>query len=104
MLLSTHLQDLKETTQDILYETFRTERLSSATASATNLEVLAAGATAGAPGGGEELAAHVKQKEGQIKRDQERLREKESAVLAEIEKKRLELANKQEALKALESK
>eukprot|EP00833_Pecoramyces_ruminatium_P015322 jgi/Orpsp1_1/1189354/evm.model.d7180000071353.1 len=87
MLLSSHLQDLKEITHDILYEQYRTEKLSRE--------------------GVVDLDSDLPEnrlKEEQLRREEERLRERELKVRAELTARQNELLAKEEALKNLEAK
>lgn len=94
-LLSTHLADLKEITNDFLYENYRTEKLSRT--------VNPAYADTSIPG--DELANQsVKLKEEQLRREEDKLREVELKVQREIMEKRQELLAKEESLRHLESR
>jgi len=87
MLLSSHLQDLKEITHDILYEQYRTEKLSRE--------------------GVVDLDGDLPEnrlKEEQLRREEERLRERELKIRAELKARQDELLEKEEALKNLEAK
>jgi cell division control protein 11 len=87
-LLNTHLTDLKEITQDFLYENYRTEKLSRTVG----------GPSSSAPGGGgegdgsilpEDMATQsVRLKEDQLRKEEEKLREIEFKVHREISEKR----------------
>ncbi|KAG8920237.1 Septin Spn3, partial [Tulasnella sp. 417] len=93
-LLSSHLGDLKALTHDVLYETYRTEKLSRTVNSAQNDSVLP-----------EDLATQsVRLKEEQLRREEEKLREIELKVQREINEKRQELLAKEESLRNLESR
>jgi cell division control protein 11 len=95
-LLSTHLADLKALTQDVLYETYRTEKLSRTVnpTDAHDSSILP-----------EELATQsVRLKEEQLRREEEKLREIELRVQREINEKRQELLAKEESLRNLESR
>jgi cell division control protein 11 len=95
-LLNSHLGDLKSLTHDVLYETYRTEKLSR-TVHADNTHdssILP-----------EELATQsVRLKEEQLRREEEKLREIELKVQREINEKRQELLAKEESLRNLESR
>jgi len=94
-LLNTHLTDLKSLTDDVLYETYRTEKLSR-TMHADQAE------TSILP---EDLATQsVRLKEEQLRREEEKLREIELRVQREINEKRQELLAKEESLRNLESR
>ncbi|KZT06801.1 GTP binding protein [Laetiporus sulphureus 93-53] len=99
-LLNTHLADLKALTHDVLYETYRTEKLSRTVhADAPDSSILP-----------EELATQsVRLKEEQLRREEEKakliiLREIELRVQREINEKRQELLAKEESLRNLESR
>jgi len=93
-LLSSHLSDLKALTHDVLYETYRTEKLSRTVHSDNHDSVLP-----------EDLATQsVRLKEEQLRREEEKLREIELKVTREISEKRQELLAKEESLRNLESR
>ncbi|EJD04013.1 septin [Fomitiporia mediterranea MF3/22] len=94
-LLNTHLTDLKSLTHDVLYETYRTEKLSRTVhADSHDSSILP-----------EDLASQsVKLKEEQLRREEEKLREIEMKVQREINEKRQELLAKEESLRNLESR
>jgi len=94
-LLNTHLGDLKSLTHDVLYETYRTEKLSRTVHSDTQDSSILP----------EELATQsVRLKEEQLRREEEKLREIELKVQREINEKRQELLAKEESLRNLESR
>jgi len=94
-LLNSHLMDLKSLTHDVLYETYRTEKLSR-TVHADNAD------SSILP---EELATQsVRLKEEQLRKEEEKLREIELKVQREINEKRQELLAKEESLRNLESR
>ena len=94
-LLETHLAELKEITQDFLYENYRTESLSRGVGSVNGVD----------PVESEELAnTSVRIKEQQLKREEEKLRDIELKVQREIAEKRQQLLAKEEALKSLEAR
>ncbi|KAJ6627194.1 septin [Mycena sp. CBHHK59/15] len=94
-LLNSHLADLKSLTHDVLYETYRTEKLSRS----VNLDTQD---TSILP---EEMANQsVRLKEEQLRREEEKLREIELKVQREINEKRQELLAKEESLRNLESR
>ncbi|KAI0639236.1 septin [Trametes polyzona] len=94
-LLNTHLADLKALTHDVLYETYRTEKLSRTVHSDTQDSSILP----------EELASQsVRLKEEQLRREEEKLREIELRVQREINEKRQELLAKEESLRNLESR
>ncbi|KAJ3902230.1 septin [Lentinula edodes] len=97
-ILGTHLQDLKSLTEDVLYETYRTEKLSRTTGSymeARESTMLPA----------EDLANQsVRLKEEQLRKEEEKLREIELRVQREIHEKRQQLLAKEESLRNLESR
>jgi cell division control protein 11 len=92
---SSHLADLKSLTHDVLYETYRTEKLSRSVHSDTqDTSILP-----------EEMANQsVRLKEEQLRREEEKLREIELKVQREINEKRQELLAKEESLRNLESR
>ncbi|TFK76900.1 GTP binding protein [Pluteus cervinus] len=93
-LLNSHLADLKSLTHDVLYETYRTEKLSRTVHPDTESSILP-----------EELATQsVRLKEEQLRREEEKLREIELKVQREINEKRQELLAKEESLRNLESR
>jgi hypothetical protein len=92
-LLNTHLADLKSLTHDMLYETYRTEKLSRTVHadSAADSSILP-----------EELATQsVRLKEEQLRKEEEKLREIELKVQREINEKRQELLAKEESLRCV---
>ncbi|KIL70631.1 hypothetical protein M378DRAFT_6583 [Amanita muscaria Koide BX008] len=96
-LLNSHLADLKSLTHDVLYETYRTEKLSKTVhpTSDTHESSLLP----------EELANQsVRLKEEQLRREEEKLREIELKVQREFHEKRQELLAKEESLRNLESR
>jgi cell division control protein 11 len=94
-LLNSHLADLKSLTHDLLYETYRTEKLSRTVNSDSHDSSLLP----------EELASQsVRLKEEQLRREEEKLREIELKVQREINEKRQELLAKEESLRNLESR
>jgi len=94
-VLGSHLGDLKSLTEDILYETYRTEKLSrSAHSDIRDSQILPS-----------ELATQsVRLKEEQLRREEEKIREIEVRVQREINEKRQELMAKETALRNLESR
>ncbi|KAG6820820.1 hypothetical protein H0H93_011114 [Arthromyces matolae] len=93
-LLGSHLNDLKSLTEDILYETYRTEKLSRTVLDSRQSQVLP-----------EDLINQsVILKEEQLRRDEERLREVELRVQREISERKQELFAKEETLRHLESR
>ncbi|KAF9462473.1 Septin-domain-containing protein [Collybia nuda] len=93
-ILGSHLGDLKSLTEDVLYETYRTEKLSRTVSDNRHSQVLP-----------EDLANQsVRLKEEQLRRDEEKLREVELRVQREINEKRQELMAKEESLRNLESR
>lgn len=94
-LLSTHLTDLKEITNDFLYENYRSEKLSR-TVHADYADQ---------PIPGDVLANQsVRLKEEQLRREEDKLREIELKVQREIQEKRQELLAKEESLRSLENR
>nr|GAT47911.1 septin [Mycena chlorophos] len=94
-LLNSHLADLKSLTHDVLYETYRTEKLSrSVHSDVQDSSILP-----------EEMANQsVRLKEEQLRREEEKLREIELRVQREITEKRQQLLAKEESLRNLESR
>ncbi|KAI4523853.1 Septin-domain-containing protein [Schizophyllum commune] len=94
-ILGTHLSDLKSLTEDVLYETYRTEKLSrSVHIDPRDSQMLP-----------EEMASQsVRLKEEQLRREEEKLREIELKVQREINEKRQELLAKEQSLRNLESR
>ncbi|KAI0762821.1 GTP binding protein [Fomes fomentarius] len=100
-LLNTHLADLKALTHDLLYETYRTEKLSRTVHSDAQYVYVNLDSSM-LP---EELASQsVRLKEEQLRREEEKLREIELRVQREINEKRQELLAKEESLRNLESR
>ncbi|KAF6766397.1 septin [Ephemerocybe angulata] len=101
-LLSSHLGDLKALTHDLLYETYRTEKLSRTVHNDSGQAILCYSDSSLLP---EELASQsVRLKEEQLRREEEKLREIEVKVQREINEKRQELLAKEESLRNLESR
>jgi len=93
-LLNSHLTDLKSLTHDVLYETYRTEKLSRTSDQFGESSILP-----------EDMATQsVRLKEEQLRREEEKLREIELKVQREISEKRQELLAKEESLRNLESR
>lgn len=93
-ILGSHLNDLKSLTEDVLYETYRTEKLSRSVNNSRQSQVLP-----------EDLATQsVRIKEDQLRREEEKLREIELRVQREIGERRQELLAKEESLRNLESR
>ncbi|KAL0575678.1 Cell division control protein 11 [Marasmius crinis-equi] len=92
-ILGSHLYDLKSLTEDFLYETYRTEKLSrSAYADTPDVSLTP-----------EDLAGQsYRLKEEQIRKEEEKLREIEIRVQRDINEKRQELLAKEETLRNLE--
>ncbi|KAI8384144.1 Septin-domain-containing protein [Blakeslea trispora] len=95
-LLSSHLQDLKEITHDILYENYRTEKLSR-TVHGGDQEDIAANLD-------DMNSQSMRLKEEHLRKEEEKLREIELKVQREIQEKRAELLSKEEALRSLEAR
>lgn len=85
VLLTSHLNDLKEITHDFLYENYRTEKLSRDD-------------DADAP------EDQVRLHEDHLRAEEERLKDRERRVQREIAEKRRELLAKEEALRSLEAR
>ncbi|KAJ3576759.1 hypothetical protein NP233_g201 [Leucocoprinus birnbaumii] len=93
-ILGSHLGDLKALTEDVLYETYRTEKLSKSILDSRETEILP-----------EDLANHsVIIKEQQLVQEQERLREYELKAQREINLMKQELLAKETALRNLEAR
>jgi len=94
-LLHSHLADLKEITNDFLYENYRTDKLSKGVGDN--------GAEASM--NPEDLASQsVRLKEEQLRREEEKLREIEIKVQREINEKRQELLARESQLKEIEAR
>ncbi|MCJ1231667.1 hypothetical protein MMC12_008346 [Toensbergia leucococca] len=95
-LLHTHLADLKEITNDFLYENYRTDKLSRS---------VDGGSGADSSLNPDDLASQsVRLKEEQLRREEEKLREIEVKVQREINEKRQELLARESQLKEYESR
>ncbi|MCJ1354383.1 MAG: hypothetical protein MMC33_004371 [Icmadophila ericetorum] len=93
-LLHSHLADLKEITNDFLYENYRTDKLSK------NVE-----GGADSSMNPDDLASQsVRLKEEQLRREEEKLREIEVKVQREINEKRQELLARESQLKEIEAR
>ncbi|KAF8893436.1 septin [Infundibulicybe gibba] len=93
-ILGSHLGDLKTLTEDVLYETYRTEKLSKGQADPRHSQILPA-----------ELANQsVLIKEDQLRRVEEKLHESELRAQREINEKMQELRAKEETLRHMESR
>ncbi|KAF8629217.1 hypothetical protein AX17_005801 [Amanita inopinata Kibby_2008] len=94
-VLGSHLGDLKSLTEDVLYETYRTEKLSRTAPSDIRESILHP----------EELATQsVRLKEEQLRREEEKLREIELRMQREMYEKQQELSAKEQSLRILESR
>ncbi|MCJ1338449.1 hypothetical protein MMC09_003737 [Bachmanniomyces sp. S44760] len=97
-LLHSHLADLKEITNDFLYENYRTDKLSKSVdggAATSNDQSM----------NPEDLASQsVRLKEEQLRREEEKLREIEVKVQREINEKRQELLARESQLKEIEAR
>ncbi|KAG6880026.1 hypothetical protein C0992_007823 [Termitomyces sp. T32_za158] len=90
-ILGSHLNDLKSITEDVLYETYRTEKLSKTVLDSRQSQVYP-----------EDLANQsVRLKEEQLRREEEKLREVELRVQREINEKRQQLLAKEETLRCV---
>ncbi|KAG5725944.1 Septin like protein spn, partial [Termitomyces sp. T112] len=88
-ILGSHLNDLKSITEDVLYETYRTEKLSRTVLDDRQSQVYP-----------DDLANQsVRLKEEQLRREEEKLREVELRVQREINEKRQQLLAKEETLR-----
>ncbi|KAK9460902.1 Septin-domain-containing protein [Lipomyces oligophaga] len=93
-LLGTHLSDLKEITDDVLYERYRTERLSKGVETPLDGSLNA-----------EELASQsFLLKEEKLRRDEQKLREIEQKVQQEITERRQQLLARENELRELEAR
>jgi cell division control protein 11 len=97
-ILGTHLDDLKTLTEDVLYEAYRTEKLS------RSVETNVSGHRDSVIRPEELASQSVRIKEEQLRREEEKLREIELRVQREINEKRQELMAKETALRNLESR
>ncbi|KAF8629853.1 hypothetical protein AX15_003215 [Amanita polypyramis BW_CC] len=94
-ILGSHLGDLKSLTEDVLYETYRTEKLSRATHFDVRDSILHP----------EELATQsVRIKEEQLRREEEKLREIELRMQREMHERQQELSAKEQSLRILEGR
>jgi len=94
-IFGSHLGDLKSLTEDGLYETYRTEKLSRVVSFDVRDSVLDP----------EELATHsVRIKEEQLRREEEKLREVELRMQRDMQEKHQELSAKEQSLRILESR
>ncbi|THU96747.1 septin [Dendrothele bispora CBS 962.96] len=94
-ILGTHMYDLKSLTEEVLYETYRTEKLSKAVHGYDRESSILP----------EDLANQsVLIKEEQLRKEEEKLREIELRVQREINEKRQQLLAKEESLRNLESR
>ncbi|KAI3642577.1 hypothetical protein MP228_012132 [Amoeboaphelidium protococcarum] len=100
-VLNSHLQDLKDITEDSLYETYRTLKLSSEEKSLSrdqskeyvdNVELR------------DELAKQHLIKEELLRKESQRLKEMETKVQNELEARRRDLMKKEQSLKDMESR
>ncbi|MCJ1327939.1 hypothetical protein MMC10_004614 [Thelotrema lepadinum] len=95
-LLHSHLADLKEITNDFLYENYRTDKLSK------NVD---GGAGMDSSMNPEDLASQsVRLKEEQLRREEEKLRDIEVKIQREINEKRQELLARESQLKEIEAR
>lgn len=98
VIMSSHLQDLKDLTHDLMYETYRTNKLQKEEArltpshsrEASNNELR------------EQVAQQVIIKDEILKKEEEKLREMEIKVQREIDAKRRELLIREQSLKEME--
>ncbi|KAG6829701.1 hypothetical protein H0H87_010503 [Tephrocybe sp. NHM501043] len=92
-IFGSHLNDLKSLTEDVLYETYRTEKLSRNVIDNRQSQVLP-----------EDLANQsFLLKEEQLRREEEKLRETELRVQREINEKKQQLLAKEETLRKLDA-
>lgn len=111
VLLITHLHDLKETTHDFLYESYRTEKLSrdihsnpaSAPGSPAPVPAPAAQEQSANGGAAADNASYVAREE-QLRREEEKLKSIELRVQEEIARKRQELIERERELRTLETR
>ncbi|KAK7040081.1 Cell division control protein 11 [Paramarasmius palmivorus] len=101
VLFSSHLYDLKSSTEDVLYETYRTETLSKSMERDTSSVPLHNDLSLGP---GEMANQSFRLKEEQIRKEEEKLREIELRVQREITDKRQQLLAKEESLRNLENR
>lgn len=92
-LLSSHLGDLKDLTHDVLYENYRTERLSRLNQNARGSRMLDPADLA--------QQSYVL-KEEQLARESEKIREIEMRIQKEINDKRMELSLREQELREME--
>ncbi|KAF8740169.1 hypothetical protein AX14_008357 [Amanita brunnescens Koide BX004] len=94
-IFSSHLGDLKSLTEDVLYETYRTEKLSRVAPFDVRNSVLHP----------EDLASQsVRIKEEQLRREEEKLREIELRMQRDMHERQQELSAKEQSLRILESR
>ncbi|KAF9264052.1 GTP binding protein [Marasmius fiardii PR-910] len=98
-IFGTHLHDLKSLTEDVLYEAYRTERLSRGVYSDVDTPDVSLSLSLSP----EDIVGHsFRLKEEHIRKEEEKLREIELRVQREINEKRQELLAKEETLRNLE--
>lgn len=94
-LLGSHIHELRDLTHDVLYENYRTEKLSGRFQSIRESRVLDA----------KELADHSYYvKQAKLLREQENIRDMEMRVQQEIEAKKKELQARESALREIEAR
>ncbi|PFH49768.1 hypothetical protein AMATHDRAFT_62527 [Amanita thiersii Skay4041] len=94
-ILGTHLGDLKSLTEDVLYETYRTEKLSRTVHPDIRESTIYP----------EELVTQgVRLKEEQLRREEEKLRDIEMKMQKDIQERQQELAVQEQSLRILESR
>lgn len=111
-LLHSHLADLKEITNDFLYENYRTDKLSKNVDGGAGMQVtssilcnLANEEYRDSSMNPEDLASQsVRLKEEQLRREEEKLRDIEVKIQREINEKRQELLARESQLKEIEAR
>lgn len=97
-LLTSFLSDLKDATRDVLYESYRTARLSEPTMSSVNRKGNRSSLLSP-----EELAEHANRlKEAQLLRENQQLLESENKIAKEIEERKRQLLEREKELKEME--
>lgn len=104
VLLETHLNDLKETTSDFLYESYRTEKLSRDLPSASTSPSIDRSRQGASFEEDSVTSTSYLAREEQLRAEEEKLRAIEQKVQEEIAQKRRELLKREEELRQLEIK
>ncbi|MCJ1290442.1 hypothetical protein MMC34_001980 [Xylographa carneopallida] len=97
-LLHSHLADLKEITNDFLYENYRTDKLSKGVEGGAGVN------SDSSMNPGDLASQSIQLKEEQLRREEEKLREIEVKVQREINEKRQELLARESQLKEIEAR